>query len=559
MKLKKVRISNYRSIKGTIEIDFSQLTVLIGPNNSGKSNILWCINKILSQECPVDEIFTEKDVYRQDPARDIDVEIEFDEPYLHVPFPGAEPARVDKVRCIYKRHKEGPLKGRRFVEKHCLTKDNRIVQVLSENTGSGGVKIFNTLDCPLDKIREKTPVVYIRTDRITTQSRSDIRQTLLNSLLNDINRDFLREDNTISMMNTDGTETKIPRRQWFDQCIEEAMITLRTEAFTKLKETIRQSMLDYLGYELDPEDTRWDIIFKPIKSKDFYHSLEMCLYEDDRVTPLRALGEGVQNAIILSILEAYNRHKSQGFILMIEEPEMYLYPRMKRNLYKVLRNLSEKNQVIYITHSTNFVTLPDFDSVRIVSNEGNGTQIKTPHCSCTESLKDKFRNSLSTDLNEIFFSKKVILIETDYQKKVLLDYEKRLGLDYDMLGVTILDVGNKSSMPDFAELALAFDICIALAFDKHSTCFAERRADEEVINEKLLAYGEKGVQLFYTTNTYADELKKEWGETAFQQYLDKYSNNKKEGKIMSFASDPEIPVPDFIQVIIDWITKSVLS
>ncbi|HPQ55945.1 MAG TPA: AAA family ATPase [Bacteroidales bacterium] len=556
MKLKKVRISNYRSIKDTVEIDFSQLTVLIGPNNSGKSNILWCINKILSQENPLNEIFTEKDVYRQDPARDIDVEIEFDEPYLHVPFPGAEPARVDKVRCIYKRHKSGPLKGQRYIEKHCLTKDNRLVQVLSENSGAGGVKVFNTLDCPLDKIREEIPVVYIRTDRITTQARSDIRKTLMNSLFSDINRDFLRKDNTISMMNTDGTETEIPRKQWFDQCIEEAMITLRTEAFCQLKETIRKSMLDYLGYELDPDDTRWDIIFKPITSKDFYQSLELCLYEEDRETPLRALGEGVQNAIILSILDAYNRHKSVGFILMIEEPEMYLYPRMKRNLYKALRNLSEKNQVIYITHSTNFVTLPDFDSVRIVSNEGNGTKVKAPECSCIESLKNKFRNIVSTDLNEIFFSKKAILIETDYQKKVLLDYEKRLGLDYDMLGVTILDVGNKSSMPDFAELALAFGICIALAFDKHSSYFADRRADEEIINEKLLTYKEKGIQLFYSNNTYADELKREWGETVFQQYMDKYSDNNKEGKIMSFASDPDIPVPNFILQIVDWITKS---
>ncbi|HRW95316.1 MAG TPA: AAA family ATPase [Bacteroidales bacterium] len=556
MKLKKVRISNYRSIKDTVEIDFSQLTVFIGPNNSGKSNILWCINKILSREYPIDEIFTEKDVYRQDPARNIDVEIEFDQPYLHVPFPGAEPARVDKVRCIYKRHKEGPFKGRRFVEKHCLTKDNRVVQVLSENTGAGGVNVFNTLDCPLDKIREKTPVVYIRTDRITTQSRSDIRQTLLKSLLNDVNRDFLREDNTISMMNTDGSETEIPRKQWFDQCIEEAMITLRTEAFSRLKDTIRKSMLDYLGYELDPDDTRWDVIFKPITSQDFYQSMELCLYEEDRETPLRALGEGVQNAIILSILDAYNRHESDGFILMIEEPEMYLYPRMKRNLYKVLRNLSEKNQVIYITHSNNFVTLPDFDSVRIVSNEGNGTQVKAPDCSCIESLKDRFRNIHSTDLNEIFFSKKAILIETDYQKKVLLDYEKRLGLDYDMLGVTILDVGNKSSMPEFAELALAFDICIAMAFDKHSSYFVDRRADEELINNKLLAYGEKGIQLFYSNNTYADELRREWGENTFQKYLDKYFNNKLEGKIMSFANDPEIPVPQFILKIIDWITES---
>lgn len=81
MKIKKVRISNYRSIKDTIELDFSNLTALVGPNNSGKSNILWCINKILGQETDPSSIFTEKDVYMQDPNRDIDVEITLTSPW----------------------------------------------------------------------------------------------------------------------------------------------------------------------------------------------------------------------------------------------------------------------------------------------------------------------------------------------------------------------------------------------------------------------------------------------------------------------------------------------
>ena len=522
MRIKKVRVSNYRSIKDTIEIDFSQLTAFIGPNNSGKSNILWCINKILGNENSTADIFTEKDVYQQDPKRDIDVEIEFDEPFVYEPFEGEEPARIDKIRCVYKLHRDGPYKGKRYLEKHCLTKDNRIVQVLAEKPGVGSTQLFKTLSCPLEKIREKIPVVYIRTDRITTQSRSDIRLTLMNSLLEEINKDFLRKDNTISIMNSDGTETQVPRKQWFDQCIEEAMITLRTEAFTRLKDTIRQSMLDYLGYETvkDEDETLWDIYFKPITSRDFYQSMEMCLYEENRITPLRALGEGVQNAIILSILNAYNQEKSHGFILMLEEPEMYLHPRMKRNLYRVLRSLSEKNQVIYITHSTNFVFLSDFDSVRMVTNDGNGTRVQGPVCDKADQLKENFKNIMSTELNEIFFTKKVLLVENELQKKKLLDYQVRFGLDYDLLGVAILYVGNKSDMLDFVELGLAFGIEVAVAFEMKSAFYADIREEEAELNSRLMAGRERGISVFCA------------------------------------AGDPDIPVPGFIQSLIDWITKT---
>lgn len=69
------------------------------------------------------------------------------------------------------------------------------------------------------------PVVYIRTDRISRQSRIDTRQVLLNNLLDKVNSDFLRDENTMLIKNADGTESLMPRKQWFDQCINEAMIT----------------------------------------------------------------------------------------------------------------------------------------------------------------------------------------------------------------------------------------------------------------------------------------------------------------------------------------------
>lgn len=517
MKIQKVRITNYRSIKDTIEIDFSQMTALIGPNNSGKSNILWCINKILGQENSLPGVFTEKDVYCQDPERNIDVEIEFDQPFEHIPFEGGEPAYIHKIRFIYKYNIIGPDKGKRTLEQYCLTKDDRIVQVLSDSNGMGGSHLFTPLDCPLEKIREKIPVVYIRTDRITTHSRSDIRQTLLNGLLKEINKDFMREDNTISIMNSDGTETQVPRKEWFDQCIQEAMITLRTGAFSNFKETIHKSMMDYLGHSVNKEYNRWEIFFNPIIQQNFYKSLEMYLYEGDRLTPVSAQGEGVQNAIVLSILNAYNQQKSQGFIFMIEEPELYLDPRMKRNLYKALKNMGKNNQVIYITHSPQFVSLQDFDSVRIVSNYGNGTRVKAPLCDNASQLKTDLSNMLSGgELNEIFFTGKVLLVENEQQKKILLDHETRLGLDYDTMDVAILVVRDKSNMPAFVDLARAFDIRVAVAYDQYNAFWFEKREEEEALNDRLMALAQNEVTIFCRKKDSAPVPDRSWEESVVE-------------------------------------------
>src|SRR4051812_18543356 len=79
MKLKKVRIENYRSIK-KLEFDFpeSGLLVLVGTNNAGKSNIIRAIDAVVGDAWFNSEKTEQYDHYLRDPSRIIRIELEFD-------------------------------------------------------------------------------------------------------------------------------------------------------------------------------------------------------------------------------------------------------------------------------------------------------------------------------------------------------------------------------------------------------------------------------------------------------------------------------------------------
>ena len=58
MKIKQVQICNFRSIKN-LDFDFKDFTVLLGANNSGKSNILKALNFFFqnSERITLDDVF----------------------------------------------------------------------------------------------------------------------------------------------------------------------------------------------------------------------------------------------------------------------------------------------------------------------------------------------------------------------------------------------------------------------------------------------------------------------------------------------------------------------
>lgn len=87
------------------------------------------------------------------------------------------------------------------------------------------------------------------------------------------------------------------------------------------------------------------------------------------------LGQGTQRIIVASILKAYvdiliekKRHTKKQILILFEEPEIYLHPKLKRALNATLEKLAgqENHQVIITTHDPYFV---------FQNFEGNGKAI----------------------------------------------------------------------------------------------------------------------------------------------------------------------------------------
>ena len=89
--------------------------------------------------------------------------------------------------------------------------------------------------------------------------------------------------------------------------------------------------------------------------------------------PIEHMGKGMRSIYMLSLLETYaeDDNPTPG-IIMVEEPELFLHPKLQKLSGDLLFRLARKNQVIFSTHSPNL--LPKQQNLR-----QNPTDFSAPH------------------------------------------------------------------------------------------------------------------------------------------------------------------------------------
>ena len=91
-------------------------------------------------------------------------------------------------------------------------------------------------------------------------------------------------------------------------------------------------------------------------------SVRQAGYQKNR--PTESMGKGMRSIYMLSLLEAYEEEGMKNAdIIMVEDPEIFLHPKLQKVSGDILYRLSKKNQVMFSTHSPNL--LSNFSSRQI--------------------------------------------------------------------------------------------------------------------------------------------------------------------------------------------------
>jgi putative ATP-dependent endonuclease of the OLD family len=168
------------------------------------------------------------------------------------------------------------------------------------------------------------------------------------------------------------------------------------------------------------------------------------------------MGDGWQSLIRLAALDVLSQFPDQmknSVVLLFEEPETHLHPHLRRRMRTVLERLAASGwYVVTSTHSPELIDLGSMQ--RIVKLYRRGNHVTRAWIDSAE-VPDAIR--LQAKINEqgngeMFFANKVILCEGKDDEFALKSCLEKMEVDLDARSVSILGVGGKGNVADYAEL-----------------------------------------------------------------------------------------------------------
>lgn len=129
--------------------------------------------------------------------------------------------------------------------------------------------------------------------------------------------------------------------------------------------------------------------------------------EEGQLLPIDSLSSG-EREVFSTVLDLL-LHEPSDCIIFFDEPEMHLHPELSFRLLRTLKNVGERNQFIFCTHSPDIITESlDYSVVFIKPREGDENQAV---CVRKDEEKATALKLLGQNLGVIALGRKIVLIE----------------------------------------------------------------------------------------------------------------------------------------------------
>ncbi len=402
MKLKTLRLKNFRSYSIESEISISDLNVLIGRNDVGKSSILEALDIFfngkpdmndlsVTHDSPQIEITCVFDNLPDNLILDDTVSTSLSDEYLlnnsgdleiKKTYPISRAGSISektKIICQYPDHdsladilskknttlklmfeelginSEGvdkrrskelrnAIRNHHYPDGNITTIQKEIVVEAKLDNEDNRRKIWSSLN----KYLPIYSLFFV--DKPLTDQDSDIQDPM-----KEIVKEVLKRDSIAPLLEDLKTAIQLASTSLADDTIAKL-----NDLDSNLAETLRSNF---------PKEPSWNTIFK-------------LSLEDERGVPLNKRGSGMRRLVLLSFFRAQveNRRSvsSPNIIYALEEPETSQHPDFQMMIVNALKELSETSdaQVLFTTHNSNLAKEISKDSLRYIYQDNDNLKVE---------------------------------------------------------------------------------------------------------------------------------------------------------------------------------------
>lgn len=417
MELVNFSVKNYRSITTAHKVSVSDLTVLIGKNNEGKSNLLKALDVAMTalERHAFDAKHNSRLIGPATRRNDRIFQWERDYP---ITLQSANRKPATEIRLEFS------------------LSDDEVIEFKKEIKSN----LNGTLPISITIKENNRPAIKV--------IKRGLGSTTLNSKSREI-AEFIGDRisfNYIPAVRTEQEAILVVDRMLSQQLsvLEEQpeyiealdrISKLQQSLLEKLSENIKAPLTEFL-----PGIKNVSIeIPEEVRRTSLRRNFDIII-DDGSPTSLSYKGDGVKSLAALSLLK--DRIKTDGAsIIAIEEPESHLHPSAIHQLYKVIKDISENSQVILSSHNPLFVNKNNTKN-NIIIDKGRAVQAKS-----IAEIRDTLGVKVSDNLTN---AKYVLLVEgrDDYRtiKSLLSGLSEKLKRALDDRNLVIIPMEGASKL-----------------------------------------------------------------------------------------------------------------
>ncbi len=425
MKIKSVKVKNFRSLKD-VSVEFEDgLTCIIGENDSGKTSLLACL-RVFSENEPYQVKVDDFRISGREMENSITIELELsDGVKLRKEFNLTE-AGINQESKIYlpktmlvkeldaikgKLSEYDKQKQVKDLEHTLRTSLEHITQRILGNRPRSNKKvdnIINELETKLSSIESEHEVntdyrihIYYLDNRTIQEPELIIEKLFFEDIKKEVWTTEISGDKTIKKL------------------VEEKISELKTKKEEQFRKDLEERIKDFLHQKV-----KLNIDFSFSESPLNIKFKTKFVDEYNNEISFENKGEGTKRRVTMALVEFKMKEEQRDRdvnVFIFDEPDTHLHVKAQRELLALLNKHLENKQIIITTHSPYILNLLKPHQLRVcelAKSENNTIHTKIKGLNINE--VENLLRDLGIENLLLFFSRKILIVEGKTEK-VFLD------------------------------------------------------------------------------------------------------------------------------------------